>query len=67
MQQHHGIAPDRYELEALHGQQVASGSGLAAARAVCLGAPARTHVDLDGGGGLDQPHGRVDEAREVVA
>jgi hypothetical protein len=26
-----------------------------------------THVDLDGGGGFDQPHGGVDEAREVVA
>jgi len=67
IQQHHGIAPDRDERKAPRGQQVIPGRGLAAARAVRLGAAARAHLDLDGIGGLDQPHSGVDEARKVVA
>ena len=66
IQQMHRIAPDRDELEAPHGQYVISGRALAAARAVRLGASARPNIDLDGAGGLHQPHGGIDEPREVV-
>ena len=68
VEQHHGEAPDRDELEATRQLGlIVAGGWFGATRADRLGAAARTHFDLDGVVRLDQTRTGVDKSGKMVA